>query len=275
MNATTDHGRGERAASNTPTTTNLSKTSLHIVSFHYHLQTMSLSASNAAASDIARAVSYSDDEQPNSNKAVISKKPSYDELECLSSFYKEKYHEAQSLLNSIAVSKGCVVSGKLLVEPSALTNSTIVDPQLKEALGRWQTKMALKIRAEQGDTKAMIALGRLYENGDEALRFPVNHGLAFVMYQWAAFYGDLEGIVETGNCLIWGFGTQLNVPTGINILIGAALGYNSAAAARGLGDYYKAANAERASMWYKKAEYLESESNGINLMDMIIDGCEK
>ena len=220
---------------------------------------MSLSTSNAAASGIARAVSYSDDEQPNSNKAVISKKPSYDELECLSSFYKEKYHEAQSLLNSIAVSKVCVVSGKLLVEPSALTNSTIVDPQLKEDLGKWQTKMGLKIRAEQGDTKAMIAIGRLYENGDEALGFPVDRALlAFAMYQWAAACGDLEGIVETANCLIWGFGTQVGVTTGVNMLICAALGYNSAAAARSLGDYYKAANAERAIMWYRKAEYLES-----------------
>lgn len=247
------------AASTSEQHTNDHKSEQGIVaSFHYHLQTMSLSTSNTAASDIARAVSYSDDEQPDSNKAVISKKPSYDELECLSSFYKEKYHEAQSLLNSIAVSKVCVVSGKLLVEPSALTNSTIVDPQLKEDLGKWQTKMGLKIRAEQGDTKAMIAIGRLYENGDEALGFPVDRALAFVMYQWAAACGDLEGIVETANCLIWGFGTQVGVTTGVNMLMCSALGYNSAAAARSLGDYYKAANAERAIMWYRKAEYLES-----------------
>jgi len=212
-----------------------------------------MSLSNAA-SDIARAVSYSDDEEPNSNMAALSKKPSYGELEHLSAFYKEKYHEAQSLLNSVAVSNGCIVSGKLLVEPSALTNSMIVDPQLRGALSKWQTKMDLKLRAEQqGDTKAMVAVGRLYEFGDEALGFPVDHVLAFAYYQCASAFGDLEGKVETANCLIWGFGTQVDILSGVNMLLYAAVRYNSAAAARGLGDYCKATNAERAISWYKKA----------------------
>lgn len=87
---------------------------------------MSLSS---ASSEIARAVSYSDDEETNSSKvAIAAKKPSYSELECMSTFYKEKYHEAKSLLHNIAVSKGCVASGKLMVDPSALTSSNVVAP---------------------------------------------------------------------------------------------------------------------------------------------------
>lgn len=220
---------------------------------------MSLSS---AASEIARAVSYSDDEESSNNGVVAAKKPSYSELECSSAFYyKEKYLEAKSLLDGIAVSKGCVASGKLMVDPAALTRSAIIDPQLRSALSKWETKMGLKLRAEQGDIKAIVALGRFYKFGDESLGFPIDHALAFANYQYAANFGDLEGIVEAGNCHIWGFGTHRDVPRGLGMLFWASGRFNSAAAARSLGNYYKSVrhlgpeglNTERAIEWYEKA----------------------
>ena len=220
---------------------------------------MSLSS---ASSEIARAVSYSDDEETSSSKvAIAAKKPSYSELECMSIFYKGKYHEAKSLLHNIAVSKGCVASGKLMVDPSALTSSNIIAPQLRSALDKWKTKMDLKLRAEQGDTKAIIAIGRFYESGNESFGFPTDHALAFANYQYAADCGDPEGTVEAGNCHVWGFGTRRDVPRGLNMLFWASGRCNSVVAARSLGNYYKSVrhlgpeglNTERAIEWYEKA----------------------
>lgn len=220
---------------------------------------MSLSS---AALEIARAVSYSDDEEASSSKvANAAKKPSYSELECMSTFYKEKYHEAKSVLNGIAVSRGCVASGKLMVDPSALASCNIVAPQLRSALSKWKTKMDLKLRAEQGDTKAIIAIGRFYEFGNDLFGFPIDHALAFANYQYAADCGDPEGTVEAGNCHVLGFGTRRDVPRGLSMLFWASGRYNSAAAARSLGNYYKSVrylgpeglNTERAIEWYEKA----------------------
>ena len=218
----------------------------------------------SASSEIARAVSYSDDEEASSSKVLVdisAKKSTYRELECMSTFYKEKYHEAKSLLNGIAVSKGCVASGKLMVDPSALASSNIVAPHLRSALDKWKTKMDLKLRAEQGDTKAMIAIGRFYEFGNELFGFPIDHALAFANYQYAADCGDPEGTVEAGNCHVWGFGTRRDVPRGLNMLFWASGRCNSVVAARSLGNYYKSVrhlgpeglNTERAIEWYEKA----------------------
>ena len=188
---------------------------------------------SARAPAIQRAVSYdnSDNEEDKSlGKIVVSK--TY--LANLQSDSK-KYNEAKTLIHTLALSEGCPVNGKLLVDPLLLVEHGILDPNLANLLVQWKWKLDTRNSAEAGDTSAMLVIGKAYEYGESG--FPQDDGLAFDWYQRAANLGNAEGMAEAGACLIWAVGVQFNVSLGIDMLETASK-KGSAYACRCLGDYF-------------------------------------
>lgn len=207
------------------------------------------------APTIQRAVSYSDDEE--SDEIAISKKRKA-ELEQDS----EKYKLAKTLLDSIALSQGCPATGRLLVDPSTLIGNDILDQKVSQDLGNWKLRVDTRLRAEHGDTGAMIAIGKWFEYGN--FGFPENHGEAYSCYLQAAERGDVQGMAEAGACLVTGFGVTQCIPSGIYLLHYSAH-WGSASARRSLGDYYNTFRmqsedydvvkfgVEKAEHWYKNS----------------------
>src|SRR5271165_2212403 len=129
-------------------------------------------------------------------------------------------HDATASLNGVEMN---VLQKNAGTAVAACTEATEAHPEVAHytallaratfAAGRYDEALALyKKAAEANDTRAMVSLGLLLENGDHA---PKDLKAAYALYEKAADRGSADGALDLAVALVKGKGIESNIPRAV------------------------------------------------------------